>query len=180
MSFIRGVENAFLGRLREYVEPLEFIPDYGGGPEPKGDYGVFGITLLNKINENHNHYLKTDDGYKESILQDFEILSTITFYGDSCYENALETQAYLQMRDTQEDFYYNDGLSVIGTTSVSRSPELRETGYINKASYTLNMLTRYKLERDIDWFDTIEHTANYKDISGDPKVVYTDTIKVSK
>jgi len=152
--FITNIENALLTVLNDYFT-IPIILDYQGGDEPQGDYGVFGITTANKIHRDNDSSYSTVDGFEERIKQDYEVVTTLRFYGDTCYDNAFEAQAILQMRNTQEELHYNNCISVIDVNSIRRMPELRDTDYIQKASFDLNLLIGFEFIREVDWFDTV-------------------------
>ena len=174
--FITNIEDALLTVLNNYFT-IPVINDYQGGPEPQGDYGVFGITTANKIHRDNDSSYSTVDGFEERIKQDYEVVTTLRFYGDSCYDNAFEAQAVLQLRSTQEDLHYNNCISVIDVTNVRRMPELRDTDYIQKASFDLNLLIGFEFIRDADYFDTVNYNSQLDEEDGN--TVYTDTSTVS-
>jgi len=160
--FTKDIEDAFLSSLNTRFSPIPIILDYQSGPEPTGDYGVLGITTYNKLHLDSNHFYLSGTQVDEKIKQDFEVVLTVKFYGDSCYDNAFEAQAYLQLRNTQEDFHFNDDISIIDVTSIIRIPELRDTGYVKKASFDINTLVGFELvSADVDYFDTVEWTGDY-------------------
>ena len=161
--FITAIEDAFLTRLNTRFSPTPVIIDYGGGPEPTGDYGVLGITTANKIHRDSHHFYDSGTTFDEKIKQDYEVVLTVKFYGDTCYDNAFEAQGYLQQRNTQEDFHYNDDISIIDVTNVRRIPELRDTGYVQKASFDINLLIGFEqVQADVDYFDTVEFSGTFQ------------------
>ena len=176
--FITAIEDAFLTRLNTRFSPTPVIIDYGGGPEPTGDYGVLGITTANKIHRDSHHFYDSGATFDEKIKQNYEVVLTVKFYGDTCYDNAFEAQGYLQQRNTQEDFHYNDDISIIDVTNIRRIPELRDTGYIQKASFDINLLIGFEqVQADVDYFDTVIFDSNVEDEGGN--LVYTNTNTVT-
>lgn len=174
--FITAIEDAFLTILNDYFN-TPIILDYQSGPEPTGDYGVLGISTFNKVHRNTNNFYKTDTGFEERIKQDYEITLTVKFYGNSCYDNAFEAQASLQMIDTQDQLFTFNCISSPEITSIRRIPELRDTGYIQKASFDVTFLTAFEQVREVDWFDTVEYSGEYIDQADN--VVLTEENTVS-
>lgn len=177
MAFVSDMEGAFLTELNtQFTIPV--ILDYQGGPEPSGNYGVFGITTLNKVNrDNHNFYTDTSDGvFKERMKQDYEILYTLAFYGDDCYDNAMKAQALFSTRDVQSRFHYDHDISIIDVTSLRRIPELRDTGYIQRITFDLNALIGFEFISESDYYDTVEYISTYLDQDGTTIITDTNTV----
>lgn len=158
--FITDIEDAFLTELNTSLN-IPVIIDFQGGPEPEGDYGVLGITTFNKLHRDSNHFYDTTDGFKERLKQDYNILLTASFYGNSAYDNAFEAQATLSYNDVIERFYTNNNISIVDITQLRRIPELRDTGYIQRATFDIEILIGFESVIDIDWFDTVDWTGEY-------------------
>lgn len=164
MSFLTNMENALLMFYNDYFDNVPMIPDYDNGPEPIGDYGVVGITVLNQLNKGSRSTSSKGTGaLEESLKQDFRALVTITFYGDSCYDNAFEAQSIIKMSEALDKLYNENYLSIVDSTDVRRIPELRDTKYIQRATFDLTILTAYENLSDIDWFNIVGYQANYPD-----------------
>lgn len=177
MSLVSDIENAFLTNLNTSL-PIQIIPNYDGGPEPVNDYGVVGLTAFNKKNYDVNRFYDDSTGnFKESITQVFDVVITIEFYGDTCYEYAFNSQALLQMVQNQEEIYYNNNISIVNVNNVARIPELRDTGYIQKATYDVICLVGFKYVSDADYFDTVQYISNY--YNSDDSLVYSQTNTVT-
>ncbi len=176
-SFVTDFEDALLIALGNHFT-IPIILDYQGGSEPEGDYGVIGITTMNKLHrDTKNYFTDTSDGvYKERLKQDFEIVMTFRFYGNSCYDNAFEAQAFLSQRDTQETLYTNNDISIIDVTSIRRIPELRDTGYIQRAMFDINMLIGFVSLSESDYFNTVEYTGEYQDQDGSTILTTNTTV----
>lgn len=176
MAFVRDIEDAFLTELNNSLN-IPVIIDYGGGTEPTSDYGVLGITTFNKLHrDTRNSYKLPDGSFKERLKQDYEILMTFSFYGESCYEKSFEAQALLSSVDVLESFYTFNNISIVDITSLRRIPELRETGYIQRVTFDLNMLVGYEFIRDVDWFDTVSYEGDFEDGIGNVILEIDDTV----
>lgn len=176
MTFITNIEDAFLTELNSSLS-IPVILDFQGGPEPEGDYGVLGITTFNKLHRDSKNQYPTTDGFEERLKQDFNILLTASFYGNTCYDNAFEAQAILSYDDVVESFYHNNNISIVDITQLRRVPELRDTGYIQRVTFDIEILIGFESIRDIDWFDTVEYEGEFEDPSGDEVLTITDSIK---
>ncbi|MBG23653.1 MAG: hypothetical protein CMF22_10045 [Idiomarinaceae bacterium] len=176
--FLQNIEDAILVTMNDYFN-IPVILEHQGGPEPTGDYGVFGLLTFNKVNRNKYNSYKSGADFKERIQQDYYITATLRFYGDSCYDNAFEAQSVLQLKSTQEELYTFNCISILDITNVRRLPELRDTGYIQKASFDINMLVGYEFVRDVDWFDTVSYEGEYVDLDGNVILTEDETVSAS-
>lgn len=176
MSFVSGIDYAIRTYLNSVLDII-VIPDYDGGTEPVEDYCVVGITTFNKLNRDSNHFYKTDTGFEELIRQHYEVVLTASFYGDSCYDNAFKAQALLQLNDTREQLDYTDCISNLNISNVMRIPEIRETDYVQRATFDINILTAFEFVKEIDWFDTVKYSGEYLDL--DESIVLQEDETVS-
>lgn len=172
--FLTNIENALL-KLYNGHFTIPIIPDYDNGPEPVGDYGVVGLTVINQLNRGSRSTASSSaNTLTERFKQDFRVLATVTFYGNSCYDNAFEAQSIIKMSEALADLFYEDCLTVIDSSDIRRIPELRDTKYIQRASFDLTLMTSYENLSDIDWFNTVGYEANYpqQGIQSDNEVSY--------
>ena len=161
MSFVSDIDYAFRDFLNANLNII-VKRDFDNGPEPTGDYGVVGITTINKLDRDGHHFFDDPvDGFQETIRQNYDVTLTFSFYGDSCYDNAFESQALLQLRNTQEDFHYNNNISIVDVNSIQRIPELRETVYIQRATFDIICLVGFEYKATSDYFDTVNWTGEY-------------------
>lgn len=163
--FLEDIEDAFHTLLNEHFS-VNIIKDYENKPEPKGDYGVFGITLFNKLHRDENEYYKTPSSMFESVKQEFQVSMTFRFYGKSCYSLAFEAQALLQALHVQERLFYDHCISNPSITNIRRIPEKRDTIYKDKASFDLECFIGFEHDFEIDWFDTVVYEGVYKEQGG--------------
>lgn len=180
MAFVSDMEAAFLDEFAaQFTIPV--ILDYQGGSEPSGDYGVFGITTLNKVNRDfHNFFEDSSDGiFKERLKQDYEVLYTLSFYGNSCYDNAMKAQALLSTMDVRERLYTNNNISIIDVTSLRRIPELRDTGYVQRITFDLNALIGFEFISESDYYDTVNYISTYLDQDGTTIITDTNTVSTT-
>lgn len=165
MGFVTDIEDSFLTEFNSSLE-VPVILDYQGGPEPQGDYGVIGITTFNKLHRDTNNFYKTDTGFEERLKQDYNILITVSFYGNSAYDNAFEAQAVLSYNDVIESFYTFNNISIVDITQIRRIPELRDTGYIQRTTFDIEILIGFESVKQVDWFDTVEWEGTVLDTGG--------------
>lgn len=156
MDFVKDIEDALLVLLNSKLN-IPVIVDYSNGPEPTGDYGVIGLTVADKINNNSVTHRITSTGFEERVKQDYLLRFTFRFYGESCYSNAFESQSILASRQVQESLHGDSSISYADITSIRRVPEHRQTGYIQRAVYDIKFLVGYESSRDADWFDSVEY-----------------------
>lgn len=162
MGFLTNIEDALLTYYNNYFDGVPMIPDYDNGPEPVGNYGVVGLTVLNQLNRgSRSTWSSGEETLTERFKQDFRILATITFYGNSCYDNAFDAQSIIKMSEAMDRLYQDNCLSIVDSSDVRRIPELRDTKYIQRASFDLTLLTSYENLSDIDWFNIVGYTGNY-------------------
>src|SRR5690606_37698353 len=165
MGFVSDFEDAFLIELNNAF-PITIILDYQGGREQTREYGVIGITTFNKLHRDKNHFNKTVDGFEEKLNQDYNILLTVSFYGPNAYDNAFEAQALFSYEDVIEGFYETNNISIVDITQVRRMTDLRDTGYIQRATFDIETLTAFESTLDIDWFDSVRWKGRFEDIDG--------------
>ena len=155
MSLVKGIHDTLLFNLNTHFTEIPVIKNYQGYPEPNSDYGVLGVTTFTKLNRDSSQSYKTDTGFEERVKQEWNVLLTLDFYGDSCYDNAFEASAWLASRDTQEILQQEGCMSIIDVQGIRRIPEMRDTGYIERASLDFNILIGHESIRQVDWFDTV-------------------------
>lgn len=177
MSFVKNILDTFTYNLNLHFTDIPIIKNYQGAPEPKGDYGALGLTTFTKLNRDSSQSYKTDTGFEERVKQEWNVLLTLDFYGDSCYDNAFEASAWLASRDTQEILQQEGCMSILDVQGIRRIPELRDTGYIERASLDFNILIGHENIREVDWFDTVGYSGEYIDQAGN--VVQTEEGTVS-
>lgn len=176
MGFLTDVEDSLLTVLNTEMD-LDFYPDYSNQMEPSGEYASLGVTLLNKLHRDAHNFYETDEGFEERLRQDYNILLTLRFYGNSCYENAVEAQARLSMINTIDALHYFDNISIIDVSTIRRIPEIRPDGYVDKASFDLTVLSGFEYIKSVDWFDTVSYSGEYLNEEGE--VILTDSATVS-
>jgi hypothetical protein len=159
---IENISLALRTVLNERFDIL-FIPDYDNGNEPVDDYATVGVTIVNQVHQSDSNYIVRTDTITERLKQDFRVLVTLTFYGNSAYNMAFQTQAALKMSEIKQKLFYENCLSIMDVTNIRRVPELRETKYIQRATFDATILTSYEQLSDIDWFNIVGYSADYKD-----------------
>lgn len=178
MSFFSDIEDSLLTTLNS-VLTIPVIADAENGPEPSGDYGLVRLAAADKLHRNAVQTYPTDDGMVERVKQDFLVRLTITFYGDSAYDNAFESQAILASRVVQEELFATGNLSYADITSVRRIPERRDTGLIQRASYDIKFLTGFEYIRTIDWFDKVSYSGKYITPAGNLVLATNGTVSTN-
>jgi len=176
--FITDMEDALYQVVSSNLN-IPVIFDYSNGPEPTVDCCVLGMTLLTKLNRDSKYFYSTPTGFEEQLKQDYEVMFTFRFYGDSCYDNAMKIQAILSMNTTQQNLHYYNDISVVDITQIRRIPELRETQYIQKASFDMNLLIGFDYIQDIDWFNTVSYEGDYKDSEGNIVLHESETVSAN-
>lgn len=173
----KDITNAILTTLNSSLGFLS-IPNYDNGPEPVEDYGVVGVATYNKQHLDGNHFYTDpdDDLFKESIIQDYLVRVSCSFYGETAYENAFEAQALLQMTSVQEDLYWNSGISITDVEQIQRIPEPRDTKFIDKAVFDIMSLYRFSYVKEADYFDSVTYDSKYL---LEDQIVYEDTTTVT-
>jgi hypothetical protein len=178
MAFIRDIEDALLTLLNSELNiPVKIAHD--GSPEPVGDYAALSFTAADKIHRNTINSYETTEGFVERLKQDFLVRFNLRFYGDSCYNNAFESQAILGTRSIQEELYTFSSLSFIEGTSIQNIPELRETRYIQRALYDFKVLTGFEYTRLTDWFDKVSYEGEYITPDGGVLLTTSETVSAS-
>lgn len=176
MPFLTDIEDTFLTELNNFLT-IPVILDFQSAPEPQGDYGVFGVTTFTKLTRDSSRFYKTDTGFEESVRQEWNVLVTLSFYGDSCYENAFKVSAWLSSRATQEVLQQEGCMSILDVQGIRRIPELRDTGYVQRVTLDFNVLITQETINEVDWFDTVTYSGEYIDVDG--TIVLTEQETVS-
>lgn len=159
--FLRNVEDALTGLLNKRFD-IPIIPDFDNGPEPQGEYGVFGITTINQVNRGQRStWSSSSNVLTERFKIDFRILATVSFYGDGAYQNSFDAYAALMNMDSLNDLYHDSCISIVDATSIRRIPELRDTKYIDRATFDITMLIGFENLTDVDWFNIVGYEASF-------------------
>lgn len=177
MSFVDTFYSELVYQLNQ-SSSIPFIKDYGNAPEPTGSYCAVGVTTMNKLGRDTVQSYPTETGFEERIKQDYNVLFTFSFYGDDAFERAFETQSTLSSRGFNEDLYSLGCLSLTDATTVQRVPELRDTGFINKAVFDINVLIGFEHKSEVDWFDTVSYDGDYIDVDGTVVLTEQETVSV--
>jgi hypothetical protein len=154
MSLIQHIEDSFYQAITEYVT-VPVIIDYQGGPEPVGDYGVISVDILNEERKAESHTKLVDDTLVEVTKESYRGMINIRFYGASSYENALKVRGSMNSRDRAGWFFSNKQIGIQQAGNLRRSPEIRDTGVIQKAIFPVFFFISYEHENEIDWFNEV-------------------------
>ena len=158
--FMKNIEDVILEELNNRMD-IPIILDFQNSPEPDDDYGVFGLTLLNQLNRSVMSTTSQNSNLIELLKQDFRVLGTMTFYGNSCYDKAFEAQAIFRRAEVQSSLFLSHCISFIDSTSIRRVPELRDTKYRQRATFDVTLLIAYENREEIDWFNKVGYQANF-------------------
>lgn len=153
MSFIDHIQHTLLFNLNSDFD-IPIIQNYQSAPEPQGDYAALGVTTVNKLNRDTSNFYKTDEGFAERVKQEWRVLLSLDFYGNSAYDNAFKASSWLASRTNRETLQ-QECMSVIDVDSVRRIPELRDTGYIQRCSLDFSVLAAQTTTTEVDWFETV-------------------------
>lgn len=167
MSLIQHIEDSFYQAVTQYVT-VPIIIDYQGGPEPTGDYGVISVDILNEERKAESHSKVTGTTLIETTRETYRGMINIRFYGDSSYENALKVRGAMNSRDRAGWFFSNKQIGIQQAGNLRRSPEIRDTGVIQKAIFPVFFFISYEHENEIDWFDTVGYEGEVTGASVDP------------
>lgn len=167
MSLIQHIEDSFYQAIVNYVT-VPVIIDYQGGPEPVGDYGVISVDILNEERKAESHSKVTEATLIETTRETYRGMINIRFYGDSSYENALKVRGAMNSRDRAGWFFSNKQIGIQQAGNLRRSPEIRDTGVIQKAIFPVFFFISYEHENEIDWFDTVGYEGEVTGASVDP------------
>ncbi len=173
MSLIQHIEDSFYQAVTQYVT-VPVIIDYQGGTEPVGDYGVISVDLLNEERkaETSHRIIEETESLIEVTKETYKGMINIRFYGDSSYENALKVRGAMNSRDRAGWFFSNKQIGIQQAGNLRRSPEIRDTGVIQKAIFPVFFFISYEHENEIDWFDRVGYEGSLTGASvKDPYVI---------
>lgn len=179
MSFVQNIHDTLIYNLNQKFTTIPIIKNFESAPEPTGDYGVLGITTFTKFSRDSSQSYKTVTGFEERVKQEWNVLITLDFYGDSCYDNAFTASAWLSSRDTQEILQKEGCLTILDVQGIRRIPELRDTGYIQRTSLDFNVLIAQETITQVDWFDTVTYSGQYIDQDGDVILSESETVSAN-
>lgn len=176
MAFIADIEDNLLETLNDELK-IPVIAEFEDGPEPKGDYASLRYITSDQLDRSSSYFNKTESGFTECIRQNFLIRFNLKFFGDSCHENAFISQAILKTNTIQEHLFGISNLSYIESTAMQNIPELRDTGYIQRAIFDVKFLSGFEYTKNIDWFNTVSYEGKY--VTPDGSLVLTENHTIS-
>lgn len=162
MNIYETFEKSLVKTMKEIFQELgtqcKVIVSHQNGPEPTVDY-----CMINTI-----RIVKTDRAQgpggalefsgvslKEYIVQHYEVVVQVNFFGDGAAENAMDYFSQYSGNTVIREFYQRNNLATRRISDLRRSPQLRDTRWVNSFAFDMTLGFAVQTIQDVDWADYV-------------------------
>ena len=164
MSLVDKVQIALLSILNTELDK-QFVVDFSNIPEGSETYGSLGIVSSYQKHKTERHFRSTEDKYVEEIKETHAVLVTVQTIGDFDYSLIESAYSLFKFSDIIEELVRQD-ISLVDIGTIKRVPEKRDTTYIARASFDIQLYTTVVYQRKSDWIDEVAIQEDVYDIAG--------------
>lgn len=163
---IDAVQKTIL-RYFNTTQQIQFIVDYANITEPVEEYGTVGLVSLIPVNGHQKHYYydPVTDTYVDEVVEDLKALISVSVYGGDSYTNAMRVRSSLLHKEASYNFYF-EGLGIAQVSGIRRIPEMRETKFVQRATFEFQVFVRSSDIIQTEWFNKVSVEEKLYDPAG--------------
>lgn len=155
-SFVRTVQGIFT-KLGTNCIP---IISHQNGVEPPESYCVINTLMITRTGraEASNGLLNFDSTAQRMVqysVNQFEVNVQMDFLGENAAENCMDYWSQFSGNTAVREIYLRNNLSPRRISDMRRSPQLRDTVWIDAYSFDITMGFAVQTAQDVDWADYI-------------------------
>lgn len=136
----------------------EVIVSHQNGPEPTRDYCMLNtlrIVRTGRAQGAGGPLEFIDNALKEYIVQNYEVVVQINFYGSKAAENAMDYYSQFSGNTVIREHYQRNNLATRRISDLRRSPQLRDTRWVNSFAFDMTLGFAVQTIQDVDWVDYV-------------------------
>lgn len=153
-SLVRAIKSIF----DELGTVCEVIVSHGNGPEPAVDYCMINTLRFVRTGraQSAGGALEfVQNSLKEYSVQHYEAVVQINFYGKKAAENAMDYYSQFSGNTVIQEHYQRNNLTTRRISDLRRSPQLRETRWVNSFAFDITLGFAVQTIQNVDWVDYI-------------------------
>ena len=162
-TFETSLYNSLVAIFSELNTDCKVIFANQNGPEPKGTY-----CTINAVNITPIGMAQTDNGLLQFVggslpqysTRQYETISTLTFYGSSSANVAMDLFSQMSGNTRVTECLLRQKLAQRRTSAFRRSPQLRETTWVDSYAFDITLGWAVQTAQNMDWADYTRINGN--------------------